>query len=449
MNSFTNKKVAVLGYGVEGKSVVNFLKKEGAVVTVFDEKANTEGLEGLDGIEVKNGAFPDLIRFDCIFRSPGIRPDTPTLVAAREKGVEVTSAVRYFFDHCPAPIIGITGTKGKGTTSSLIYEMLRKEKTSVFFGGNIGTPPLDFLHEVTKDSFVVLELSSFQLMDCTKSPHIGVLLMTVPEHQDWHTSVDEYLEAKSNLFSHQTREDFVVINTDYPLNRKLFQNMPGRILTVSMIPNDHAGCFVSDNNHLIYQHDGKQHDIIDTKDIKIPGNHNWENACAAVCVAEIVGVKPATIRSILKTFPGLPHRLEPIGTIQGVSYYNDSFSTTPETAIAAIKAFSQPKIVILGGSSKNSDFTELGKVISESTSIRGIVGIGKEWEQIKEKIQVAGSTIQVIEGCKDMKEIVEAAAGMAKEGDVVLLSPACASFDMFKNYKERGNLFREFVKKLS
>jgi UDP-N-acetylmuramoylalanine--D-glutamate ligase len=431
MIDFHNKTVAVLGAGVEGKSVVEFLRTENARVTVFEKDP-----------------FPDLSSFDYIVRSPGIRPDKVRQTT--------TTATNIFFERCPCPIIGVTGTKGKGTTSTLIYEMLRRDRKrerqkdheTVFLGGNIGISPLSFLHKLTKDCVVVLELSSFQLMDCRYSPDIAVVLMVVPEHQDWHTSVEEYVEAKFQIFKHQTSLDTAVLCIDYPINRSLLGKIPGKVLSVSTIPHNHPGVYVSTRETFVYQTQTKKESILPAKKLLLPGRHNWENAAAAIAAAKAAHVTTASIRHVLQTFSGLPHRLEKVGEAEGVTYYNDSFSTTPETTIAAIHAFEQPKVLILGGSGKNSDFTQLGEVISSSTSIRGIVGIGQEWKRMKKSLTLPGS-YQLIEGCKNMEEIVKAAKHLAKPGDVVLLSPACASFDMFENYKDRGDQFRAQVEKIS
>lgn len=423
MEKYKHKKIAVLGTGVEGQSVVEFLQQEEAQVTAFEKEP-----------------FPDLASFDLIVRSPGIRPDKipqPT-----------TTSTNIFFELCPCPIIGVTGTKGKGTTSTLIYEMLKRDKKDAYLGGNIGIPPLSFLHKLTKNSLVVLELSSFQLIDCTYSPHIAVFLMAVPEHQDWHTSVDEYVEAKFQIIKNQKLSDTTVLCIDYPLNRSLVPKIRGKILSVSTMPHDHPGVFVSDRDTFVYQTQAKKQRICPASELRLPGKHNWENVGAAIAAAKTAGVKNASIVHVLKTFSGLPHRLEKVGVVNEVTYYNDSFSTTPETAIAAIKAFTQPKVLILGGSSKNSDFTQLGKVISEATSIRAIIGIGEEWERIKRSCQLSAVGCQLIEGCKNMKEIGAKAKEVAQPGDVVLLSPACASFGMFKNYKDRGEQFKAAVQSL-
>ncbi len=422
--NFKDKNIAVLGKGVEGQSSAKYLSSKGAKVTVLD-KDNEKYLDNLD-------------QYDLIVRSPGIRPDLLKVNSAK-----ITSQTKLFFDLCPCPIIGVTGTKGKGTTSTLIYEMLKKEGMDAYLGGNIGKPPLDFLDKLNTRSAVVLELSSFQLQDLTKSPHIAVMLMTTSEHLDWHKDVKEYVEAKRNILKNQVPGDFAIINRDYPASLESDVYSEGKVFYVSRERAGYDGCFISDNK-ITVQIKEQSYDLISTKEILLPGKHNLENVCAATMAATLFGVWKENIISVLKTFKGLEHRLELVRTVKGVRYYDDSFSTTPETAIAAIEAFKEPEILILGGSSKNSDFTELGKVISSKKNIKAIIGIGKEWPKIRSKINKK-SKILFVEGAENMNKIVLAASKIAKEGDVVLLTPACASFDMFKNYKDRGEQFKKEV----
>lgn len=434
MDIFKNKKVAVVNSGgrIESTSSAEFLEKQGARVTVIDQTQGEDSLVDLD-------------RYDLIVRSPGVKISTLEKFVAREK---ITSQIKIFFDLCPCEIIGVTGTKGKGTTASLISEMLRKQGFDAYLGGNIGLPPFDFLDKLNAQSKVVLELSSFQLMDLKKSPHIAVMLMITSEHLDWHGSIEEYIDAKRNILRRQTKKDFAILNRDYPATNESDIHTGGKIFRVSREQEvEDEGCFVR-NGKVILRIKGEEIQIIDTKEILLPGKHNWENVCAATMAAYLAGVSAENIASILKTFKGLEHRLELIATVNGVRYYDDSFSTTPETAIAAIQAFKEPEILILGGSSKNSDFSELGSVISKAENVKAIIGIGVEWERIKAKFQIPNSKFPIIEGAKKMRTIVQAAAKIAQPGDVVLLTPACASFDMFKNYKDRGEQFKEEVSKL-
>lgn len=423
---FRNKKIAIVGGGVEGLSSEKYLKEKGAEVTILDIKDNKDYLKNLN-------------IYDLIVRSPGIKhkllKDVP-----KEK---ITSQTRLFFDLSPARIIGVTGTKGKGTASSLIYEMLKKQGFDAYLGGNIGKPPFDFLDNLNAHSVVVLELSSFQLIDLEKSPHIAVLLMVTSEHLNWHKDLEEYINAKRNILRFQKETDFAVINKDYLESRESDTETSGQVYYISREDEAVRGCFVK--NGSVFVRNGVEERIISTSEILLPGLHNLENVCAASLAAKLAGVSVQNISYILKTFKGLEHRLELFAEINGVKYYDDSFSTTPETAIAAINAFKNPEILILGGSSKNSNFEELGKAISNAKNIKAVIGIGNEWQRIKAQIPNLKSQIYFIEGATNMNKMVQAAYKIAVPGDVVLLTPACASFDMFKNYKDRGNQFKEQV----
>ena len=455
---FSNKTAVVLGFGVEGISSTRFLLENGAKVTVADKKRETDFDKetvidlGDKGVTFYFGSFPDLYQYDLIVRSPGVSLKIPELQdISRDK---ITSATKLFFDLCPCPIIGVTGTKGKGTTATLMYEMLKADVSAdsaqvdnVYLGGNIGTPALDFLDQLNEKSIVVLELSSFQLIDLHKSPHIAVMLMVTSEHLDYHKDIAEYVEAKRNILRHQTASDFAVLNKDYPASNESDIETNGKLFFVSRENEVESGCFVKEGKVVVKQN-GEESDVLGTKDIMLPGKHNLENVCAAVMAATLAGVNKKQIVSVLKSFKGLDHRLELVRTVRGVKYYDDSFSTTPETAEAAIEAFEDPKILILGGSSKNSDFTRLGQVIGESENIKAIIGIGEEWRRMKVQFPVSNFHFPIIEDCKTMEDVVQKASEVSEPGDVVLLSPACASFDMFTDYKDRGNQFKNSVKDL-
>jgi len=450
-----NKKVAVIGAGVEGLSTLEFLTKKGVEVYLLDQKnqSNIEGrcLDKIKKLGVK-GTFGDnyldgLNQFDVIVRSPGVHPTLPQLAQARSKGVEITSQTKLFFEMCPVPIIGVTGTKGKGTTSTLIYEILKAAGKKVFLGGNIGKPPLDFIDQVTNDSLVVLELSSFQLIDLEKSPHIAVVLMIANEHQDWHGSVNEYLKAKENVVRHQRKDDFVIINADFASSKKLGELSAANKYYFSTYKPVERGSYV-DKDFIVSVTNGWT-TIAQLSDIKIPGEHNLQNICAAVAVSGVLEISPSVVQKAVTSFKGLSHRLEFVAEKGGARFYNDSASTIPETATAAIKSFKNPKILILGGSSKKSDFTQLVRTIAEE-DVKAVILIGEEAGRIKESIHKSGRfSGQIIEDLKDMKDVVEKAHDSAKKGDVVLLSPGCASFDMFTNYKDRGDQFKRAVFKIS
>lgn len=425
---FKNKKVAIIGEGIEGKSSAKYLKNKGASVSILDKKRGEDYLKNLN-------------EYDLIVRSPGVKLQELEKNVSKNK---ITSQTNLFFDLCPGKIIGVTGTKGKGTTSSLIYEMCKKQGMDVYLGGNIGVPPFEFLDKLTKESVIILELSSFQLIDLEKSPHIAVMLMVTSEHLDWHESIEEYVDAKRNILKYQAQGDFAILNRDYPASNESDIHTEGKVYTVSRERDSFdEGCYVKDGK--IWLRIGGEAEIIDIKEILLPGKHNLENICASVMAATLAGVSILNIQQVLRDFKGLEHRLELVEKVNGVKYYDDSFSTTPETAIAAIKSFNNPEILILGGSSKNSDFSELGEVISQAKNIKAIIGIGVEWSKIRSKLVNKEAKIALIEGAKDMKTIIAGVSKIAISGDVVLLTPACASFDMFKNYKDRGEQFKREV----
>lgn len=433
MDGLKDKMIAVLGGGIEGQSAQKYIESHGGHVTVLDEKIEP---------------FPDLTHFDLIVRSPGVAPSHPRIVEALEKGKTVTSSVNVFLENTKTKnIVGVTGTKGKGTTSTLIHLMLQEDGKTSFLGGNIGTPTFDFMDDVKENDWVVLELSSFQLIDITRNPHIAVVLMTTSEHLDWHATNEEYVAAKAKITTRQTSDDFLIANVDYENSTKIAGQSKATMfsVTVKNYTPQKNGCFI-EGEMIMFERDGKKESVCEVKLVKLPGRHNLENVCAAVCAAKLAEVSNAAIVKTLLSFKGLPHRLELVDQIKGVKYYNDSFSTTPETTIAAINAFESPKIVIIGGSTKHSDFSNLAELIRNDKSVKALVQGGKEWEQIKAAIGEKPAHLQYLEGAASMQEMVEKAASVAQPGDVVLLSPACASFDMFANYKERGEKFKEAVR---
>jgi UDP-N-acetylmuramoylalanine--D-glutamate ligase len=456
------KKIGVLGLGIEGIASSAYLRKHGAEVTVLDQKERTEfdapTLNALEkeGVQFSFGKdYKDhLSQFDLVVRSPGVK------LSREEREIlagKLTSQTQLFLEACPGRVIGVTGTKGKGTTSALIYEMLKASgldlpagRQGVYLGGNIGTPPFTFLDSLKESSLVVLELSSFQLEDVTKSPDIAVLLMVTPDHLEYHGDMAAYVEAKRNILRYQTPEDFAVINRDYVPSNESDIYTDGKVFYVSRErPSTEQGCFIKDDAVWV-RFQGAEWKIIDTKEIALPGKHNLENVCAAVMAATLAGATRAEITQVLKTFKGLEHRLELVREVNDVKYYDDSIATNPESAVAGIQAFENPEILILGGVTEGSDFDALGAVIAKDRTIKAIIGIGKEWPTIKAAIEKHKpfEHLLFIEGADSMEKVVQAASKLARPGDVVLLSPACKSFDMFKSYKERGEQFKKAVNKL-
>jgi UDP-N-acetylmuramoylalanine--D-glutamate ligase len=446
---FHDKKIAVLGFAIEGQAMTDLLVARGAQVTVFDDKEINSDLRQAyeaQSVSFHTGPFGDLTQFDYISRTPGIRLDRVEIVQAQAAGVPIISNTKLFLDEAKGVVVGVTGTKGKGTTSQLLFNIVSSARDTVFLGGNIGQSPLKFLPQLNDQSITILELSSFQLADVTKSPQLSVVLMVTSEHLDYHKTVEEYVEAKAGITKFQSESDTVIYNADYPATVKIAEQSKGRKLkVVSLKLEEGDGCFVK-NDQIVVRLNSLEEIIMSVNDIGLVGRHNWENVCAAIMAAKVLGIDNEHIVASTRAFKGLEHRLEFVREVEGVRYYNDSISTTPESAIAAIRAFDQPKILILGGSSKHSDFTELGTIIKNSHSIKAIIGIGDEWNNIKQSI---GQTqIPLIEDCQTMPEIIGAAQKLVVSGDVVILSPACASFGLFQDYKDRGKQFKEVVEKL-
>ncbi len=459
MTDFRDKKVGILGLGEENIALVRYLKNSGAKITVCDKKEKDELGDYLNQIqdipvELKLGDFyiDNLKDFDVIFRTPGLPYFTEKIQKAIKSGVEVSSQTKLFFSLCPSPIIGVTGTKGKGTTASLISEILKSnskikiQNSKIYLGGNIGNPPISFLDKLTQNDIVVLELSSFQLQDLDKSPHVGVVLDIKVDHLDYHKSVTEYIEAKENIVRNQKKTDFAVLNADYKTSSELASITKADIFWFSRKKPVEKGAWVKDKKEFILSVDKEKFFIGRTDDVTLRGEHNLENICAAITSSHLAGADIESIKKVVRSFQGLEHRLELINEINGISYYNDSFSTTPDTTIAAINSFHEPIILLIGGSSKKADFENLGKVI-ENSSIKIIINIGETGKEIINNIKNT-SNIEILEKIHTLNEGIAEAKKYAKKGDVILLSPASASFDHFKNYKERGKLFKiEVMKK--
>ena len=449
MINYKDKKIGVLGLGEENVALVKYLVNQEAKVTVCDRKEKGELVEYLSQIkdfpiEYRLGStyLDNLNDFEIIFRTPGLPYLNKKIQQAKLAGVEISSQIKLFFDRCPSPIVGVTGTKGKGTTASLIGEILKEDGKSYYLGGNIGTPPIEFLEKLTKKDIVVLELSSFQLQDLQKSPHIAVILDINIDHLDYHENEREYVQAKQNIVRHQTKNDFAIINADYLTSFGFAALTDGEVYYFSRRKSIDQGSFIAGKEIILRNNFGQDDPIINLDKIQLRGFHNLENIAAAAVSSYLCGVKIISISKAISEFKGLEHRLEFVKEINGVKYYNDSFSTTPETTMAAINSFDEPIILLLGGSEKNANYRKLGQTISNS-SVKTIIAIGLTATRIiKETRKVK---IDIIEEIKLMPEAIKIARELARPGDVVLLSPASASFDRYKNYKERGNIFKQIV----
>lgn len=426
MEKYKGKKVAVIGLGIEGKDAINYLLNCGALITLFDKKTESElDFSGVDKEKIDLVCGGDYLKngikgFDFIIRSPGVYPFTSEIVDAQKEGAILTSVIKIFFDECKGKVIGVTGTKGKGTTSALIYEILKSAGCDVYLAGNIGKPSLELLPKLSTDSWVVMELSSFQLIDLTKSPHIAVVLNITEDHMDWHKNREEYVDAKKSILKYQEVSDCAIINEEYETSKRFEVLGGGQKVLFSK----------------------QKLDVKYKTDLLLRGEHNLENIAAAVEAAKAAGINEEIILRTVKSFKGLEHRLELVGDINGVKYYNDSFATGPQPTIAAIKSFTEGETLILGGSDKGLDYSELRKVISEKENVINLILIG----DIGEKIggEITGKNIINL-GHVPMIRIIGTAKEITKPGGVVIMSPAAASFDMFKNYKDRGNQFKQAV----
>jgi UDP-N-acetylmuramoylalanine--D-glutamate ligase len=437
-------KVALLGFDVEGRANYEYYRASGDEITVCDRNSSVEVPAGVE-TQLGDGYLDNLDRFDLLVRTPGLHPHD-ILAKNPDVAPKITTGTNEFFKACPTRnVIGVTGTKGKGTTSTLIARMLEAAGKTVFLGGNIGVPALSFLADVDQADWVVLELSNFQLIDLQYSPHFAVCLMIVPEHLNWHPTMEEYMAAKSNLFAHQTPEDYAMYYAGSNDATDVAGPGEGRKIPFGTPP----GAAVENG---VISIDG--HEIVRTDELALLGEHNWQNVCGAVtAVWQALNVETVrehlveSMRSVLTGFSGLEHRLEFVRELDGVRYYDDSFGTTPETAIVALEAFEQPKIIILGGSDKGADYTQLVKCL-QNTEVRKALLIGEQAGRIQAALDNAGFT-NYQPGGSNMTEIVAAARAAAQSGDVVLLSTACASFDMFENYKDRGDRFKAAVQALA
>ena len=375
--------------------------------------------------------------------APTIHPKDIVAANGPEILTKVTSNTNEFLRVCPTKnVIGVTGTKGKGTTSTLIAKMLETAGQRVHLGGNIGIPPLELLkNDIKPEDWVVLELANFQLIDLRISPHIAVCLMVVPEHLNWHADMAEYILAKSQLFAHQSSDDIAIYYSENDISREVAAAGAGHKLTFYRTP----GAFVNGNMITI---DGQE--VCTTNELKLLGAHNWQNVCAAITAVWQTGVRDlAALRSVATSFSGLPHRLEKVRELDGVTYYNDSFAATPDAAIAALTAIPGKKVLLLGGFDRGLPIDHVAKACAENTeSIRKVILLGASAERVKGVFDTAGFTNYEVTTAKTMPEIVVIAKGAAQAGDAILLSPGFASFDMFKNFEDRGLQYKAAVNAL-
>lgn len=447
------KRIDVIGLGISNISVISYLLSLNIDINIYVRDENENSKEKLSEEFLNNKKLhlnfgstylDDLDKADYIFRSPGIKPFLPQIENAVRNGSILTSEIEQVVNLAPCKIIGITGSAGKTTTTTLVSEFLKKYKHNVYVGGNIGTPLFDKLDKIAKDDLIVLELSSFQLMTMKKSPNYALITNIYEDHLDYHRDFEEYVSAKENIFIHQKKDDLFVINKDDKYYDRFLGKVKGKVLEFSENDNITSGAFfkngkiyLKDKNNIAF--------VVDVNDLKIIGNKNYLNICSAIClVKDFVDIED--IKDILIHFRGVEHRLEFVDIIDNVSYYNDSISTTPGKAIAALTSFDKKIILIAGGSDKNLDYTPLGKYIVKASKY--LILLGATSKKIKEAVLKVDKNFKIKE-VSNLKEAIYYSKEIAKEGDIVVMSPASASFDMYKNYKQRGKEFKEIVLNLN
>ena len=443
------KTVAVIGIGVSNTPLIKMLLRSGIRVTACDKKRREEfgGLaEELESLGAELRLGPDYLRGldqDVIFRTPGLRPDVSEQLLAQAKGSVVTSEMEVFFQVCPCHTIAVTGSDGKTTTTTIIAELLKKAGYHTFVGGNIGKPLLPDVDGMVPEDYAVLELSSFQLMTMDQSPEIAVVTNLAPNHLDVHKSMAEYIAAKENIFTHQGPEGKAVFNYDNSITREFSESAPGQAVLFSRRQELTQGVYVKDGAIWVSNREGSRA-VLPLADILLPGEHNVENYMAAI--AAVDGLVPdEVIRAFAAQFAGVEHRIELVRTLDGVRYYNDSIASSPSRTIAGLRSFREKVILIAGGYDKHIPFDALGPEVVEH--VKYLVLTGDTADKIAEAVRTCPDYhgTPPISKYEDFDAAVMAAHSMAQPGDVVLLSPACASFDHFKNFAQRGEAFKKII----
>ena len=454
-NYLAGKKVAVIGLGVSNIPLIDYLNKYKADVTVFDRKdIDSVDKQAMDKVVSHGMKFSlgenylsNLKGFDLIFRSPSCLPTTLELVEEAQRGAIITTEVEMVIELCPGLVIGVTGSDGKTTTTTLIYRILKEKGYHTFLGGNIGIPLFTEIENMTPDDIVVLELSSFQLMGMKVSPKISVITNITPNHLDIHSCMEEYIEAKKNIFKYQNEYGTLITNYDNDITREFDKEAPGKVIYFSSKNKISDGYMIEDGKIKLSVSDLRSH-ILDSSDVLLRGTHNLENiACSIAATKELCDIND--VKSALKDFPGVEHRLELVKeSKERVKWYNDSVSSSPTRTMAGLNAFPfKNMILIAGGYDKNLDYTPLAKPILNNC--KALVLLGKTADKIEkavnEEMKHSAKKIDIYR-CNSLEETVRTANTISVKGDIVLFSPASASFDMFKNFAQRGEIFKDLVK---
>ena len=451
-NYLKNRKVAIIGLGVSNIPLLDYMHNVGAKVTVFDnriiEDIPKDTMKKITDYAMEFSLGPNnlskLEGFDIIFRSPSCLPTVPELQKEVERGAILTSEIEMLMKLCPGKVIGVTGSDGKTTTTTLIYEILKANGYNCYLGGNIGTPLFTKLSEMTPDDIIVLELSSFQLMGMEISPSISVITNISPNHLNVHSSYEEYIDAKKNIFKYQDKDGIIVLNYDNAITKAAAKEANGKVVFFSSKTKLEDG-IILDGDIIKECKDKLRRHILSTNTVALRGTHNYENICAAIAAtSSLVEVEDAV--KAVQEFKGVQHRLEFIREIDGVKWYNDSIGTSPTRTIAGLHSFDERIVLIAGGYDKHLDYTPIAKPILEKVDSLILIGdtAPKIFDAVKNEAEKQGKDIKIYM-CDEFKNTVLVAKKVAKPGQIVLFSPASASFDLFRNFEERGNKFKELV----
>ena len=449
------RKVGIIGLGVSNLPLLDYMFEKKARVTVFDERQreelNKEALEKINkyGFELIIGkdCLKYLKNFDIVFRSPSCLPTKQELIEEENRGSIITTEIEMLMKMCPCKMIGVTGSDGKTTTTSLINSILQKAGYKTFLGGNIGTPLFTKLPEIKSEDVLVLELSSFQLMGMEISPDIAVITNITPNHLNIHKDYNEYIEAKKNIFKYQNESGITVLNYDNEITRNCAKEVPGKVIFFSGKEKLDNG-YIVDNGIIKQCEDRVRKHVLDTKEVVLRGEHNYENIATAIAATNtLVDIEDAI--EAVKEFKPVEHRLELIREIDGVKWYNDSVSSSPTRTIAGLHSFDEDIVLIAGGYDKNLDYTPIAKPIVEKVKTLILLGqtSGKIFDAVKKELEIQQKNLDIYM-CDSLEETVNIAKKYAKSSQIVLFSPASASFDMFKNFADRGEKFKKLVNEL-
>lgn len=451
-NYIKNKNVAIIGLGVSNIPLIDYLHNLGTNIMLFNNKPVDNSI--LDKIyEYKiqysfgENYLSKLNGFDVIFRSPSCRPDLPEIEKEIENGAILTSEIELVLELCPGTTIGVTGSDGKTTTTSLIYEILKEENLNCYLGGNIGIPLFTKISDMKPEDYIVLELSSFQLMTMNVSPNIAVITNVTPNHLDIHKSYKEYIQSKANIFKYQDENDLLVLNYDNEITKEFAKLAKAKVIFFSSKEKLDNGLIV-DNDIIKDCDNGLRRHLVNRKNINLKGIHNSENICAAIAATSRIASIDSQTRAV-SNFSGVNHRLEFVKEINGVKWYNDSISSSPTRTIAGLNSFDEDIVLIAGGYDKHLDYKPLAQPIINKVSKLILLGqtSDKIHHEVTQLLNLENKKMEIFK-TTTLEEAVSKAKEVSKKGDIVLFSPASASFDMFNNFEERGNKFKDLVNKL-